>query len=218
MKTSNIVLLLLGLLVLLLCVCGTVLGGLAYVGKKTVQEAEQAAQNMEKSTKSYDERSRARSYNPFGADGKTYVNQEAGVQISYPSDYTTKENFMGTVVAIISPQEGSSDDFRENLNVLEQDLLDSSTTLEEYTQLNMDQLQTVMNDFHLIRKGDTTLAGHPAYEVVYTASQGQIDAKYHQVWTVVDDRAYIITATGTVQQYDNYSAVFDDMIASFEIL
>ena len=56
-----------------------------------------------------------------------------GISIKYQRDWVKQEGVMGTVVAFLSPKEGTSDIFQENLNIMVQDLSKSPMTLSEYT-------------------------------------------------------------------------------------
>lgn len=76
-----------------------------------------------------------------------YHNEEFNVRIDYPEDWEMQEKFMGTVAIFLSPQESSTDQFRENLNVITQDLSEQPTTLDEYAQTSLAQIKQLMTDF-----------------------------------------------------------------------
>lgn len=148
---------------------------------------------------------------------KDYVNQNFNIKLSYPSDYKTKEGYMGAVVFFLSPIENPNDSFQENLSVMVQDLSGQSLTLNDFSQLNLKQIETIVTNAKIISSKETTLAGKPGYEVIYSGQQGKYNLKWRQLWTIVDNKAYIISSTSEEARFDNYFETFNKMADSFEI-
>lgn len=150
---------------------------------------------------------------------KDYVNSNLGIKFMYPVNYELSEDFAGiTIVYVLSEREDATDLFRENLNVNIQDLSAQPMTLDEYHNLSLEQIETFIANSEVISVNKTTLAGKPAYEVIYIgqASEGY-DLKWKQSWTVVDDTAYVITYTAESSQFDNYLDIFNKAFSTFEI-
>jgi serine/threonine-protein kinase len=82
-------------------------------------------------------------------------------------------------------------------------------TLEEYTNSQINPLEE-----KLLESNTTTLADIPGYEIVFTSVQG---LKTMQVWTIKDDKAYIITYVAKEEDYENDLQIAQKMIDSFEI-
>ncbi len=155
--------------------------------------------------------------NNMEATYENYVNQDFNIQISYPNTYELQEGLMGILVFFFSPIESSTDLFQENFNVMIQDLSAQPMSLEEYTDLSLGQIETVITDSEMISSKETILDGESAYEVIYTGTQGRYSLKWKQLWTVLDNKAYVLTSTSEVNEFDDYSEVFDTMFDSFEI-
>jgi len=151
-------------------------------------------------------------------DFLTYENPTHGIRIKYPKDWTMQEGFMGTVVVFLSPKADASDVFQENLNVGVEDLSGVSITLDEYTELTIDQMGQFITDFTVIESGKTTLAGNPAYKIVYTGSQAQYSIKWMQIWAIKDDKAYLITYTAETDSFSDFLEIVEAMISSFEFM
>ena len=66
------------------------------------------------------------------ASGK-YTNKEKGFSVTFPKSWETKEGVAGSVVASLSARESEGDNFRENVNVVIEDLPKEMTS-EEYYQ------------------------------------------------------------------------------------
>lgn len=148
----------------------------------------------------------------------TYDSYVYGIRIKYPLDWTKEEQVFGTVVSFSSPIESASDDFSENLNVLVQDLSAQPITLEEYTRISEEQVEQYITNGKILDTIATTLDGNSAYKLVYTGKQGQYNIKWMQVYTIKDDKAYVITYTAEMDSYSNFLGTAQEMINSFEIV
>lgn len=146
-----------------------------------------------------------------------YENAEKGLSIAYPDDWRMQENVMGTVVMFLSPTESETDTFSENVNVVTQDLSKSPMSLDDYTDLNLQQLGTVISDFKLIESGATTMDGMKATYVVYSGTQGVNDLMFRQVWAIDNnDMAYVLTFSAMVDKYESVLPMSDQMFETFK--
>jgi len=133
--------------------------------------------------------------------------------IAYPSDWgKPDEQNNGAAVVFLTPTNNET----ENLNVQVYNLT-ASDTLSNITAGIRSEVQDFSN-FKLIDAGNATLAGNPAYKIVYTAttSNGN-NLKATQIWTVKDGKAYIITYKGAPANYDTHLSAAQKMIDSFQI-
>ncbi len=101
----------------------------------------------------------------------TYENSTYGIKIMYPKEWEMMESYMGTVAIFLSPKGSDSDVFQENLNVGVQDLSAQPMTLDEFTDLNIEQIKTLFT-IEVVDSSPTTLANTPADKVVYNLKQG----------------------------------------------
>jgi len=123
---------------------------------------------------------------------------------------------LGSAVALLSPLEGSSDNFRESVNVLVQTLPDKMT-LDEYTKLSLDQASKLITGFDLLDQGSTTVAGSPARQMHYRGQQGVFRLEIKQVWMVQDGKAFVLTYTAEREQYTADLPTAEAMFASFRL-
>ena len=120
-------------------------------------------------------------------------------------------------VAFVAPRENVSDIFQENVNIIVEDLSDQPMTLDEYTELSVQQLEQSVTDLNILDSSPFTLTDIPGHKVVYTGKQGQYDLKWMQVWTVKNDKAYVISYTAETDTYSAFLGTAQEMIDSFEI-
>jgi len=81
--------------------------------------------------------------------------------------------------------------------------LSASDTLATVTDDVISTAQDYAN-FKQIEATNTTLAGLPAYKIVYTATIDGDQLKLLQTWTVKDGKAYVITYKGFPTNYDTH--------------
>jgi len=152
------------------------------------------------------------------ADILTYWNSDYGFQMDYPSTWTVREGYRGTIVLFNSPSDGRDDTFSENVNVNVEDLSNyPGITLEEYYAVGNAKVAENLAGYKLISKENTVMAGSPAIKTVYTTTQDVGTIKVLQEVTLQNQKAYIITYGGTLTGYPKYLPYAQIMINSFMI-
>jgi PsbP-like protein len=142
----------------------------------------------------------------------TYTSAK-GYSIAYPSDWSKpQEQNNGAVVLFLTPTNNKT----ENLNVQVFNL-SANDTLSSETDSILSEAEGFSN-YTLVDAANTTLAGNPAYKIVYTATTSTGDnLKLTQIWTVKDGKEYFITYKGAPANYDTYLSAAQKMIDSFQI-
>jgi serine/threonine-protein kinase len=146
-----------------------------------------------------------------------YTNAAFGIAIKYPSTWTKNEQFTGAVVAFTSPSESSSGASGGIVSVVVEELPEPMT-LSEYNDAAIAALNQTIVDFNLSETTAATLDNNPAHKIVYTTKQNQINLRAMQVWTLKDNKTYILTYGATPINYDKYQTIVQEMFSSFEIV
>jgi hypothetical protein len=148
----------------------------------------------------------------------SYENSTYLVKIDYFETWTVEEPERENVIVLFSsPLEGSWDTFQENVNIVVEPLSEPMT-LDDYTELSINQLEQSIEDFQITEEASATLAGNPAYKIVFAGKMEQYSMKWMQIWTIKDDKAYIITYTALLSQYPIFLGTVQHMVNSVEIL
>lgn len=153
---------------------------------------------------------------PKTSDFLTYEDTTYKIKIDYPRDWKQTENEQ-TVVAFVSPKTSEDDMFSENLNLIMNDLSGQGLTLDTYTEVVKEQLLKTYDGIIMEESGTATLAGQPAYKVVYTVPSEKTTLKIMQVWIIKDDVSYVITFVADEEAYTDYMGTVQKMLNSFEI-
>ena len=139
----------------------------------------------------------------------TYDNPTFGVRIQYPSDWGRLDLSFLQDSADIDFYPLADTSLAKNLKIQVKNLPFHNMTLEEYTNTQIKLLEK-----NLLESSTSTLANIPGYKIVFTNIEG---LKTMQVWTIKDDKAYIITYVAKEEDYEKDLQVAQKMIDSFEI-
>jgi len=143
-----------------------------------------------------------------------YYNKEKGFSIRFPDQWEKKEGLMGTAVAALSPQQDPADDFRENVNVVVEDM-PKALGLEEYFQANLANMGRLMTDYREVERGELTVYKNDARWLVYSHSMGLVETKVLAYILVRGSRGYVITCSAAPDQFPEYRAQFEEIGRSF---
>jgi serine/threonine-protein kinase len=147
----------------------------------------------------------------------TYTDPKGQFNVSYPE--TWELNVSDNVVTFFSPLESDSDQFRENVNVMVQDLSEQPTTMAEYTEGTKTWVREGGGVLQLER--EIKLAGETATEVAYTMpgkSLGMdMDVMFHQVWILKNNKAYLMTYAARPESYATFEEMGAGIFKSFKL-
>ena len=169
---------------------------------------------------------------------KPYIDPTHGIKIQYPSDWKLVErsdngyHMLNVIVEFLQP--GQNNYYNPNISASHNSLrlsVEDYSTFED-TQDNTitgDQLQNIGNNrigsigiscpsFDLnsyIR--NATLAGSPAYQIGFDYSYLDNHKKATEIWTIKDNKVYIINYVANEKVYDTTLPVVQKMIESFQI-
>lgn len=123
----------------------------------------------------------------------TYENNTLGIKIQYPSDWIKmqKESVYGFIVSFRSPISTESGKAPSVLGSLGIDVINlhSKTSLTDYIFSYTYSLKKYHPEVKINESNATTLAGNPAYKILFTDSKG---IKIMQIWTIKGYKIYHI--------------------------
>lgn len=159
----------------------------------------------------------------------TYENPKFGISLTYTSTWSVDElrndpdapSDNSIVVIFKTESQGPNDKYLENIIINVQGPNSDITLLEDYTR-NSIQAFNHMSDIAIIKSGKNTLAGFPAHLLEYTSRLAtpafqELNLKKLQVFTVVDEIAYVVTYGAEQAEYDKNIAEAENLIKSIKI-
>ena len=138
--------------------------------------------------------------------------------IQYPNNWELNESGqMGTSFVLLSPLSNESDQFKENVNLLIQDLRGYDLNLDKYVEISENQTQTMITDGNIIESKRITSGALNYHKVIYTGKQGIYNLKSEQYFWLVNDKAFVLTLICEVNQFDDYKATGEKILNSFKL-
>ncbi len=140
--------------------------------------------------------------------------ENATYAISYPGTWELNQSGqMGMSFALFSPVKFEGDQFRENVNLVIQDVSSHNLDLTGFVNLSENQIKTMIQDGEILEseKGDDS------HKLVYSGTMGQFKLKFKQYYWVKDGSAYILTFTAEQSEFDNYNEIARQIMDSFQI-
>lgn len=144
---------------------------------------------------------------------------KGNISLQYPSDWELDETGnMGTTVILTSQQDDDDDMFRENVNVIIQDLSAyPGMTLEQYRDVSEKQLKGIFQNYKLLDNTIETVDGKQRLHFLYTGEQEGYTLKFEQYGWIIDGSAYIITFTTEKSMYNIYKETGQRILNSLQI-
>lgn len=151
-----------------------------------------------------------------------YQNKVYGIQMNFPQYWSVQElPEKDALVIFMTPKSSEYDDFLENVSVTKNDLMGKTVSLATFTNTAITQLTGTFEGYiKVLENTRFELAGHPGHRFSYVGRGKDVEnpLRYLHVWTIVGDRAYIITYAAREDQYDLYLNEVKTMIKSFKVL
>ncbi|RYY43181.1 MAG: hypothetical protein EOO06_20080 [Chitinophagaceae bacterium] len=114
--------------------------------------------------------------------------------IKYPSEWTLDTGIgNGIEFIIFSPMEGSSDRFRENVNLLIQDLQATTIDLEKFYQISEEQIKGNAKNLEGFSAKKMKSVSTEYYNVKFSMTVGTNTVMTAQYYFVRDKKAYVLT-------------------------
>jgi len=143
---------------------------------------------------------------------------ESGYMIQYPDSFDLNTSGqMGMTFILLSKQTSQQDLFRENINLLIQDLTGQNIDLDKYVEISEGQIKTMITNGNIIESKRIKAADSEFQRVIYTGVQGQFNLKFEQYYWIVKSKAYVLTLTCEFNQFDKYNEVGEKIMNSFKI-
>ena len=139
-------------------------------------------------------------------------------QIDYPQDWEINQSTEhGTDLAILSEKVNADDQFRENVNLVIQNLKGKRVSLDKYTEVSLAQIKKQMPDAKILIDERVTLNNIPCHKIIYTGNHVIYDVKFEQYFMIIDEIAYVLTYTSHDENYEMYKDDAFSIINSFSL-
>ncbi len=149
-------------------------------------------------------------------DWKTLV--QTNYSIQYPSNWELNQSEQaGLSFILFSSLESEQDKFRENINLLIQDLTGKNMDLTEYTEISENQIETLVTNSNLIESRRIKKNTDQYQRVIYTGDQGVFHLKFEQYYFIFDNKAYVLTLTTEKTKFGDFKETGEKILNSFKL-
>ncbi|MEO0896844.1 MAG: PsbP-related protein [Bacteroidota bacterium] len=138
--------------------------------------------------------------------------------LSYPPSWELDQSGqMGSSFILFSPVSDEQDKFRENVNLLIQDLKGYELTLDQYVAISLEQIKNLATDGNILLNERKNKDGKEYQKLVYTATQGIFKLKFEQYCWLIDNQPFILTFTTEEKEFDKYQQLGEKILDSFTL-
>jgi serine/threonine-protein kinase len=147
---------------------------------------------------------------------KTHTDKE--FSIKYPSNWElNSEGKMTTSFVLFAPLESTQDKFKENINLIIQDLSGYTIDLEAYTAISEQQLKNAVVNFKLVESKQIKNEKDTYHHIIYEGEQAGFKLYFQQQYRVKNNKAYVLTFTAELQSVKRFSDVATKILNSFQL-
>jgi hypothetical protein len=156
--------------------------------------------------------------NLFGQSNKWNFINEKDYSIQYPEKWElNKSGQMGTSFILFSQLNSDTDKFKENVNLIIQDLTGHNIDLNKYVEISEGQIKTMITDGNIISSNRIKKKETEFQKVIYTGKHEMSDLKFEQYYWVQDDKAYVLTLSCEVSEFNDFKDIGERILESFKI-
>lgn len=143
---------------------------------------------------------------------------ESSYSIQYPENWELdKSGKMGLSLILLTKQSSPQDQFRDNVNILIQDLQGQNINLDKYVKISEEQIKTMITNGNLIESKRLNENGSEFQKVIYTGEQGVYKLKFEQFYWIKNEKAYVLTLTCELEQFETYKVTGEKIMNSFRL-
>src|SRR5258707_10770442 len=140
--------------------------------------------------------------------------ESAELLIKYPGQWELNQSgIANTNFILFAPNQSPT--FRNNLNLIIQDLKGQNIDLNKFTEISVEQIKQYITNSKILQSETTTVG--PKHKIVYTGTQGQLNLKWKQYYWVKNEKAYILTFTADQLSFDKQIEEVNSIMDSFKI-
>ncbi len=146
--------------------------------------------------------------------------QKENYKMSYPASYSLDESgSMGTKFILFSAAEpGKAEDFRENVNLIVQEVGPSEMDLQAIIQSTESSIEKLLSNSKIISSQVKYNHNGEYYELVYTGDMGKLQLQWMQCLYYKNGKLHIVTFTAEANTIANFEEEARKILGTFKIL
>ena len=135
-----------------------------------------------------------------------YRSSPIGVQIEYPDFWEMAEDKKNGTVAFVTPSEGYSDEYRDNVTVCTYKLdKKDEMAYDNYVTSYISALPSTIDGYNLVTEGDFPVGEHRGYRIVYEGNTNDGTLRLQQTFIESGKYVYIYSFIAEPKNYDYFN-------------
>lgn len=136
--------------------------------------------------------------------------------IQYPQGWELNESGqMGTAFILFAPLDSIQDQFKENVNLLIQNLSGLNVNLDKYAEVSAEQIKKSIMNSIIIENKRIKNSSEEYHLMIYTGDQGAFHLKFEQHYWIKDQKAYVLTLTCEQDKFTKYKDTGESILNTF---
>lgn len=136
--------------------------------------------------------------------------------IQYPEGWSVDTSGqMNTEFILFSPVL-ENDTFSENVNLLIQDLSGQNITMKSYVEISENQVTNMIPNSKIFESHAVKSKKPPYHLMVWSGNVANQDLKFKQYFYLINNKAYILTFSASINDFDKYSKIGTKILDSFK--
>ncbi len=143
---------------------------------------------------------------------------QSGYSIQYPTSWELKQSReQGPSFFLFSPLESDKDRFKENINLIEQDLTGLNINLDKYTEISEEQIKNLVTNVAVIESKRVKTNQMEYHKIIYSGDQGTFHLQFEQFYWVINNRAFVLTLTCEKDKFEAFKETGEKILNSFRL-
>ncbi len=138
--------------------------------------------------------------------------------IQYPGNWRLEQSGkMGLTFILYSQSSSNPDRFDKNVNLLVQDLKGKKMRLDKYVEISEKQVKTEIAYGTILESKRIYNGDNNYHKLLYTGNTGIFKFKFLQYYWIKNEKAYVLTLTCDINEFDCYKETAEKVMNSFAL-
>jgi len=144
--------------------------------------------------------------------------EKENYSILHPQDWVIDTSgTMGSSFILFAPVENEADKFKENLNLLVQDLKGNSIDMNQYVSLSENQIKSMIKNSSILESKAVKNDSVQYHKISFTGEQGTYKLRFEQHYYLHNSKSYVLTFTYEQSKAEEYRRMGELMLSSFRL-
>jgi hypothetical protein len=150
-------------------------------------------------------------------EGWETLNQQ-NYSIQYPANWKiNSRGLSGTEFILLSDLKSDKDKFRENINLIIQDVTGENIDLDKYVTISEEQIRTKMKNSEIIMSTRIKNNQDEYHKIIYSGDQKTYRLTFEQYYRIYNDKVFVLTLACEKDEFADFSKVGEKILDSFKI-